>query len=79
MKFVQKWNHIGCVRQYTLDSETSLEIEYHDTSIFASQSLENVTYNYCLADLTANAYALVSKGDYAGQTGSGPRWFRLYF
>ena len=68
---MQKWNAVGQIRQYTLDTEVSLEIDYHDVTVLAPLSMENASYNYCMGDLAPNAYVLGSKGDY---NGGGPRW-----
>ncbi|XP_033641025.1 WD repeat and HMG-box DNA-binding protein 1-like [Asterias rubens] len=62
-----KWNSVGIVRCYDTDDESSIDVEFHDTSVHHAMHFDN-QLNHTMADLSAEAVLLASEGQ--GDTAS---------
>lgn len=67
--YLEKWNDVGTVRQYSTEYEYSIEVEFHDASVHHAVQLDNTVSKYCIADLSTEALALASSAE-----DSGKRW-----
>ncbi|ESP02838.1 hypothetical protein LOTGIDRAFT_110682 [Lottia gigantea] len=57
-----KWNSIGIIRQYNTDEETSIDIEFHDSSTHHPMHITN-NMDYTIGDLSSQAVVLASQGE----------------
>ena len=58
------------MRSYETENECSLEIEYHNTSIYAPQVLSNAADSFSIGDMNEHAYALANRADREGASGN---------
>ncbi|XP_038044137.1 WD repeat and HMG-box DNA-binding protein 1-like [Patiria miniata] len=63
-----KWNSIGIIRCYDTEDESSIDVEFHDTSVHHAMHFDN-QLNRTMADLSAEAVLLGSEtnGDVPSQ------------
>lgn len=53
---------IGVIRCYDTDEESSIDVEFHDTSVHHSLHFDN-QLNYTMADLNSQAVLLATEGE----------------
>lgn len=63
------WNSVGIVRSYNGENESSIDVEFHDTSFHHSIHLPNAQHNYTIADLSTEALVLATNGDESAPNG----------
>lgn len=57
------WNSVGLMRQYNTDEESSIDIEFHDTSTHHAMHVTN-TMNHMMGDLSVQAAILACESSY---------------
>ncbi|XP_071835170.1 WD repeat and HMG-box DNA-binding protein 1-like isoform X2 [Apostichopus japonicus] len=57
-----KWNMVGVIRCYDTDEESSIDVEFHDTSVHHSLHFDN-QLNHNMADVNSQAVLLATEGD----------------
>ncbi|XP_033110580.1 WD repeat and HMG-box DNA-binding protein 1-like [Anneissia japonica] len=57
-----KWNNIGIIRSYDGEDESSIDVEFHDSSVHHALHIDN-QLNYTMADLSAQAVLLANEKD----------------
>ncbi|XP_071962820.1 WD repeat and HMG-box DNA-binding protein 1-like [Antedon mediterranea] len=57
-----KWNNVGIVRSYDSEEESSVDVEFHDSSVHHALHIDN-QLSYTMADLSTQAVVLASEKD----------------
>ena len=63
------WNSVGIVRSFNGENESSIDVEFHDTSYHHSIHLPNAQHNYTIADLSQEVLVLATNGDESATNG----------
>ena len=61
------WNSVGIVRSFNSEDESSVDVEFHDTSVHHPIHLGNSS-GYTMADLSVEAVLLATEADEADGT-----------
>ena len=61
------WNSVGIVRSFNSEDESSVDVEFHDTSVHHPIHLGN-SNGYTMADLSVEAVLLATEADEADGT-----------